>query len=470
MNLLLTALLAVPLRSPAFSILDRSPAFSETRHIRPRNMQGASNTAWMPACRTGGGFALTQRSPRPRAAHDQLPPPAAPSAPPKFLEQLLEKRNACYDSRGSGGSAGDGGGGSDGGISGSGRGGGVGNRAAGFRGQKKPPAELPVLRNLELTIPQSSANSTLHARFEGRNFTAPSQLPGGARHSPRTSGGQQHGFSTNGARPAIRAAAVDGVVPPATQVVVEVQRQALPSAPNASRQTPPLPDSPTHLQHSTPGSPCCGLQHWGSGDEPKRGLQGCTPRHLRDSRSGGASPGPSAHGGLSAAHEMDAFAPSKVKEEVARIDGVGINGGEARFVSGGEAASRGAAACGGGAAAGRRGACESGAACSGVPPAAVSCVPFPSMRHAHHLASVTRSSAGPRYPPSAPVSRDESAINRVSNYSIRPCIHDAQLSQRFGREERVMAHGSEPLLLLRGTHAASKLVNGDLKGPAVKGS
>jgi len=65
-------------------------------------------------------------------------------------------------------------------------------------------------------------------------------------------------------------------------------------------------------------------------------------------------------------------------------------------------------------------------------PASLAYVPFPSMRHAHHLASIPRAAVGPRNPPAAPTARDESALGRVSTYSIRPCIHDADLSLRFG--------------------------------------
>ena len=49
---------------------------------------------------------------------------------------------------------------------------------------------------------------------------------------------------------------------------------------------------------------------------------------------------------------------------------------------------------------------------------------------------------GPRFPPAAPQARDESAISRVSNYSIRPCIHDAQLSARFGAKAACRAPAS----------------------------
>ena len=63
---------------------------------------------------------------------------------------------------------------------------------------------------------------------------------------------------------------------------------------------------------------------------------------------------------------------------------------------------------------------------------AVPCVPFPSMRHAKHLRSVQRTIAGTRGPPAAPANRDESALDRVSTSSIRPCIHDKELAIRFG--------------------------------------
>ena len=47
----------------------------------------------MPTFRTGGGFALTQRSPRARATHDNLPPPPQ-MGQPKFLSDLLLRAHA----------------------------------------------------------------------------------------------------------------------------------------------------------------------------------------------------------------------------------------------------------------------------------------------------------------------------------------------------------------------------------------
>ena len=49
----------------------------------------------------------------------------------------------------------------------------------------------------------------------------------------------------------------------------------------------------------------------------------------------------------------------------------------------------------------------------------VACVPFPSVRHAHHLASIAGPTASPRIPPLPPTSRDESALERISMYSIK---------------------------------------------------
>ena len=81
---------------------------------------------------------------------------------------------------------------------------------------------------------------------------------------------------------------------------------------------------------------------------------------------------------------------------------------------------------------------------AGVGKDTVSCVPFPSMRHAHHLATINPPGLGGRFPPTAPENRDESALHRVSNYSIRPCIHDAQLAQRFGaKAARGMSYTGE---------------------------
>jgi hypothetical protein len=80
----------------------------------------------------------------------------------------------------------------------------------------------------------------------------------------------------------------------------------------------------------------------------------------------------------------------------------------------------------------------------------MSAVPFPSLRHAHHLVTqrptptLGASVAGARPPPGPPTSRDESAIERMSNYSIRPCRHDASLTMRFGARSSSAHVGALP--------------------------
>ena len=68
-----------------------------------------------------------------------------------------------------------------------------------------------------------------------------------------------------------------------------------------------------------------------------------------------------------------------------------------------------------------------------------SLMPFPSLRHAQHLSSAPKRQVSPRFPPDAPTSRDESAIGRVSTYSIRPCIHNQRLSERYGAKAATKA-------------------------------
>ena len=82
------------------------------------------------------------------------------------------------------------------------------------------------------------------------------------------------------------------------------------------------------------------------------------------------------------------------------------------------------------------------------------CYVSPSFLVMGHLA-LSRLDGGPPHPspvtlhastrgaPCAPVSRDSSAVSRVSNYSIKPCIHDATLSQRFGAKHSATRPASE---------------------------
>ena len=281
-------------------------------------------------------------------------------------------------------------------------------------------AGVPQMRSLELQIPDFG-NSVLHNR--GRNLTAPS-LGGHGSTSPRSVAAPS---SNAAARP--RAATIDpSDAIDGTQIpMMEVRRHGAPPPGHAPR-------SPSHRQ------PTCGLSSWGDGEEPKRGLQGCTPRH-HSSRSAGAaavpaiglpfgdSPGAGQH------ISLDSLAPSTIPRAASGggtiVPTESIAADCCGFPTGadGSCGERGGAAgvgVGGGVGgvAGGASAMSSGGG--------LSCVPFPSMRHAHHLSTVTRASGGSRFPPTAPASRDESAVNRVSNFSIRPCIHDAELSQRFG--------------------------------------
>ncbi|KAL1520842.1 hypothetical protein AB1Y20_022403 [Prymnesium parvum] len=74
-------------------------------------------------------------------------------------------------------------------------------------------------------------------------------------------------------------------------------------------------------------------------------------------------------------------------------------------------------------------------------------VPFPSCHHAHFLAQLAVSTQ--RALPVAPAARDESALGRVSTCSIRPYIHDAELTARFAIKARCKALDSAPKVQLQ---------------------
>ena len=72
------------------------------------------------------------------------------------------------------------------------------------------------------------------------------------------------------------------------------------------------------------------------------------------------------------------------------------------------------------------------AAAAASAPATPGRVPFPSMRHARHLAALGGEVRGAsRVSPRAPENRDESALGRVSITSVPPCRRDARLSRLF---------------------------------------
>ena len=345
----------------------------------------------VPAFRTGGGFSLTQRSPRPRATHDCLPPPASMQAPPKFLKELLLRADGPSSSK-------------------------VLPRSV-FGQEKGNPASSP--RSLELQVPVSvrqrrfytpdpacaALSPSPHSVHAGHAGVVPPRAASPRATSPRAASPRGASLESEGTR-GQQAGAVARGLP-----VVEVSRRQQFSAPlmtqgslagGVGRSSSPVVDGVAACGGDGFGSEEAGLR----GGEPKRGLTGCTPRHQSSQCHKASSP---------LANERDASG------------GTQSGAGQGSLTLG--------AGCAGGqsATAGESGAVVSASAgVLGGAGGAISCVPFPSMRHANHLASVARPSAGPRYPPRAPSSRDESAVSRVSNYSIKPCIHDALLSQRFG--------------------------------------
>ena len=366
----------------------------------------------VPTFRTGGGFSLTQRSPRPRATHDQLPPaPSVGSGRPQFLEQLLERQShqqqvpkappeaAAINPSGGGGSSG--GGGDEAG------------RSAAPTSRLAIPQVGP--HNLELQIPERFCGG--RKAPSGRNATAP-----GCQRSPRN-------LTT---RP--------------REACMDVGRAA-------SGSLSPLPPT-TSLRSASPfgeyGAGQTLSLHGGGDAEPKRGLQG---RSQRSPRLHGQVHSHLPASAASAAHDLRGGSPSPF--EVSHVSSAACGATQASLAGGGA----GDSGLAGGGGAGGGNAASSGygdhsksttttmaRSSTGPPavasPANMSCVPFPSMRHAHHLSTINPGAGGPRFPPAAPQARDESAISRVSNYSIRPCIHDAQLSARFGAKAACRAPAS----------------------------
>ena len=170
-----------------------------------------------------------------------------------------------------------------------------------------------------------------------------------------------------------------------------------------------------------------------AGDAPSTSIgRNFSPFHTRQQHGSGSALLRDAHG-MRSSESLQGAAGSPRGTSIfvpqpRMLDGTVPSGGDLIARHGGDGAGgpRGLEAGGEAAAA----AAQAEAAAAGE--VAMSTVPFPSVRHAHHLAMNPRPTLWSRFPPKAPLARDESAVSRVSNYSIRPCIHDAELAHRFG--------------------------------------
>lgn len=385
---------------------------------------------WMPTFRTGGGFSLTQRSPRPRAAHDNLPPPGTSVAQPRFLADLLEKMPE--------------------------------SKPMSPRLQD-PVANTPTAgrrghSTLNLELPLAAAG----ASGGGGRVRGIGSAPAGIPDSQHLASRRPPSSAPTAGAGASSAAA--GTVPPPAAVSMPTS-----SAPTSARRR-------GIVRAATPAAPpACFVP----AEPARRGLQGFTPRHSSDHPRSSASSGPpppppprdsldehtysihpsspppraalgSASG--SGGSGVDLLPQASVASilplpSAPEASVLGLRGLEAEAVT--EVAAEGSAGASGattGAAQGQH---------------AVAYVPIPSMRHAHHLASLSRPAVGPRLPPSAPAARDESAVHRVSNYSIRPRLHDADLSARFGAKAACRAPSP--------TGAPDDAVVGTIVGPASLG-
>ena len=380
----------------------------------------------MPMFRTGGGFSLTQQSPRQRAAHDMLPPQAVGMTTPRYLTEILAKLPDTSDP--------------------------MGPRAARPCSSRRSavPQLKPTRIGLSFELPNMATSAPASARMVD------------VRRADATT-------------------APTGAPTPATGTPVTVD----------ARSTPRKPLMPSSASGDTRAAP---PPSW-IGTEPGRaGLQGFTPRQARlglpsspprpakdifeatvalpspiptPSRAAMGGDGACAPG--TASVEAVAYLQASLSPRGHVDDSAPIGVGRIALGAGGRAGGGG----GGGGGGGRGGSCGGGSSASLLPTAgeaagaagpaspqpvgSVACVPFPSLRHAHHLASIAQPPA-PRCPV-PPAARDESAVDRVSNYSIRPCIHDASLSARFGvkaacRSTSPLPQQTEPHThAIRGGHA-----------------
>ena len=395
---------------------------------------------WTPTFRTGGGFALTHRaSPRPRPTHESLPPPAASSAGPKFMKELLRRADGAASATSST------------------------LHPKGFPSPRAHFGASMATKKLELSLPASAPVSLSHKaspRLPSREFeppptepppttpaaTSPKGSPQTLRNPPPT-GSLPPNTSNEGSPKMIRAAGGSAGAPASRSAVSGAVQPPEPPQPLTGRRCGASPGTV-----STANAPA-----WVA-EPATKGLSGCAPRRShtssRDaSHGGGGSAGFGGGGGIlgggggppqppshplrepetlawapgataltqassSRPHTAGSQQPSPPSAAPGILDGTTIGITSSTSARGHHMNGTGTGGGGGGGASAQS--------------AMVSCVPFPSMRHAHHLASVGRPPQGPRAPPTAPRSRDESAFDRVSNYSIRPCIHDTVLSQRFG--------------------------------------
>ena len=364
----------------------------------------------VPTFRTGGGFSLTQRSPRPRLAHDNLPPAPDGHAPPKFLAQLMDRQAQSLNE----------------------------NASRHLQPQQQPPP-----------LGSGRANSKLSHRFEldFDNGWAPT----------RRQNASAPGMDTTHRRPARTPRSLGRLpvtsAPPRAAQVEALQRNGGLSPPPINPKLPPTslragssppPRRPPNT--NTASSSCAVLQI--ADAKPSRALQGHAHKSPRAHRPAVADGG---HVGFESRGNSRG-------SDGGVADGMGGGGGGSARSAGGRSPVRtgegnGSPVRHNSPAEGHsvRPAQERPARASdmnqpqaGVGKDTVSCVPFPSMRHAHHLATINPPGLGGRFPPTAPENRDESALHRVSNYSIRPCIHDAQLAQRFGaKAARGMSYTGE---------------------------
>eukprot|EP00900_Chrysochromulina_parva_P021469 jgi/Chrpa1/3956/Chrysochromulina_OHIO_Genome00010209-RA len=339
----------------------------------------AHRAGWTPTFRTGGGFSLTQHSPRPRAAHDNLPPPAAGTAQPKYLADLLEK----------------------------------------LLDPTAVPSKLQPKQADKVESPRlGSGRKQINRLAAINNLELPPHPSSPRLGSPRATNGTLWA-PTPTLLEAVSGAPQVGDEP----IPMAAASSAAPApAPAASAAASAGAPAPARLRRGlTPTAPQATL----TAEPVSRGLRGFTPRH-GDHVLERTSPSAGSH----RAHHG---------RELASAERYAIQPGSPRAALGSSSSTLG----GGG------GLLDSAEGDAALPTADAA------------------TTMGPRSPPTAPAARDESALSRVSVYSMRPCMQDADLSARFGIKAAYRSSSPIPTSMVAGSELAAPVAGSGGAAPVL---
>ena len=374
----------------------------------------SAGAGWTPTFRTGGGFSLTQHSPRPRAAHDNLPPPAAGTAQPKYLADLLEK----------------------------------------LLDPTAVPSKLQPKQADKVESPRlGSGRKQINRLAAINNLELPPHPASPRLGSPRATNGTLWA-PTPTLLEAVSGAPQVGDEP----IPMAAASSAAPApAPAASAAASAGAPAPARLRRGlTPTAPQATL----TAEPVSRGLRGFTPRHgdhVLERTSPSAGSHRAHHGRELASAERYAIQPGSPRAALGSSSSTLGGGGGLLDSAEGDAALPTADAA------------STSVPGQGIPAVrrAPSYVPIPSLRHAHHLATIPRPAVGPRSPPTAPAARDESALSRVSVYSMRPCMQDADLSARFGIKAAYRSSSPNPTSMVAGSELAAPVAGSGGAAPVL---